>query len=214
LSSGNRKYFFVLQSSGGAWKKGRLLVSAIILMAAIGVGANSFLKGNAAQSYTTEPVKSFSAGLTEIPAVVADNSSQGKPDTKPEEIALDRVLDSLQSLDTQAADKDVVFLVLHGDVQDARFAIPQQVGTAANNLWKTGQKIGVFTLKNSTPDHNRLVSQFSVKTFPSVVILGQQGSPSVVSGDITEVRLYNAFVLASTPASCCPAQSNASCCPK
>jgi hypothetical protein len=183
-------------------------------MAALGVGANSFLSGNSAQSYTTVPAKSFSAGLTEIPAVTAENSNQGKPQTKQEEISLNQVLDSLQSLDTLAADKDVVFLVLPGEAQISSLEVPKQVGTVANNLWKSGQRVAVFTLKSSTPDHNRLISQFSVKTFPSVVILGRQGSASAVSGDISEARLYNAFMLASKSVSCCPTQGSASCCPK
>ncbi len=57
---------------GASWKKGKTLVSVIIITAAIGVGANSFLNGNSAQSYTTVPAKSFSAGLTDIPAVMAE----------------------------------------------------------------------------------------------------------------------------------------------
>ena len=197
-----------------SWKRGKLLVSAIIILAAIGVGANSFFSGNSAQSYTTVPVKSFSAGLTEIPTVTADNSFQGKPQTKREEISLNQVLDSLQSLDTLAADKDVVFLVLPGEAQIPPVGLPMQVGTVANNLWKPGKRVGVFTLKNSAPDHTQLALRFSVKAFPGVIVLGRQGQASAVSGDITEAGLYNAFVLASTPVSCCPTQGSASCCPK
>lgn len=196
-----------------SWKKGKTLVSVIIILAAIGVGANSFFSGNSAQSYTTVPAKSFSAGLTQTPAVTAENSPQDKPQTK-QEIALNGVLDSLQSLDTLAGDKDVVFLVLPGEAQISSPAVPKQLGTVANNLWKSGQKVAVFTLKSSSPDHNQLVRHFSVKAFPSVVILGRQGSASAVAGDITEAGLYNAFVLASKSVSCCPTQGNASCCPK
>ncbi len=198
-------------ASGKRW---RTLLSVIIILAAIGVGANSFFNGNSAQSYTTVPAKSFSAGLTQVPAVTAENSSQGKPQSQPGEIPLTGVLDSLQSLDTLAADKDVVFLVLSGEAQISNPAVPKQLGAVANNLWKNGQKIAVFTLKSSTPDHNRLVSQLSVKTSPSVVILGRQGSASVVGADMTEAGLYNAFVLASKSGACCPPGGSASCCPK
>jgi hypothetical protein len=198
----------------GSWKNGKTLVSVIIIMAAIGVGANSFFNGNSAQSYTTVPAKSFSAGLTQIPVATAENSSQGKPQTKQEELSLNQDLDSLQSLDTLAADKDVLFLVLPGEAQIQPLAIPKQVGVVANNLWKSGQRIAVFTLKSSSPDHNQLVRHFSIKTFPSVVILGRQGYASAVAGDFTEAGLYNAFVLASKPVSCCPPQGSASCCPK
>lgn len=195
-------------------QNGKTMVSVIIIMAAIAVGTNSFLSGNSAQSYTAVPAKSFSSGLTEIQNVAAVDSYQGKPQTKPEEILLNRVLDSLQSLDTLAADKDVVFLVLSGEAEISTISIPKQLGTVANNLSKSGQKVAVFTLKSSSSDYNQLVRHFSVKTFPSVVILGRLGSASAVVGEITEAGLYNAFVLASKPASCCPTQGSESCCPK
>jgi hypothetical protein len=197
--------------SGKKWKT---LVSVVIILAAIGVGANSFFNGNSAQSYTTVPAKSFSAGLIQVPAATAENSSQGKPQVQQGEISLTGVLDSLQSLDTLAADKDVVFLVLPGEAQTSTPVVPKQLGLVANNLWKSGQRIAVFTLKSSSPDHNQLVRHFSVKAFPSVVILGRQGSASVVGADISEAGLYNAFVLASKSVSCCPTQGSASCCPK
>jgi hypothetical protein len=197
-----------------SWKTGKTVVSVVIILAAIGMGANSFFNGNSAQSYTTVPAKSFSAALTEIPTAPANKSDQGKAQPKSEEIPLNLVLDSLQALDTLAADKDVVFLVLPGEAQIYSLAVPKQLGTVANNLWKSGQKVGVFTLKNGSPDHHRLVSQFSVKTFPGVIILGRQGFASAVAGDVTEAGLYNAFVLASKAASCCPTQGSASCCPK
>ena len=123
------------------------------------------------------------------------------------------VLDSLQSLDVLAAEKDVVFLVLARDMQATPLAIPKQLGAVANNLANSGQRIAVFTVKSGTPDHERLVRHFSVNAFPCVVILGRQGSASAVAQDISEARLYNAFVLASQAASCCPGQANTSCCP-
>jgi hypothetical protein len=192
-----------------SWRKGKTLISVIIIVAAVAVGTHSFLSGNSAQSYTAVPAKSFSAGLMGIPIVTPDTP---KSQNKPEEISLNGVLDSLQSLDVLAAEKDVVFLVLHGDMQTPPVAIPKQVGTVAKNLANSGQRIAVFTVKSGTPDYERLVQHFSVNKFPSVVILGRQGSASALTDDISEARLYNAFVLASQSASCCPATGNASCC--
>jgi hypothetical protein len=192
-----------------SWEKGKTLIAVIIIVAAVAVGTHSFLSGNSAQSYTTVPAKSFSAGLIGIPTVPPDT---GRSQNKPEEISLDRVLDSLQSLDVLAAEKDVVFLILAGDVQVNSPAIPKQVRAVASNLANSGQRIAVFTVKSGVPDYDRLVRHFSVNTFPCVVILGRQGAASAVAQDITEARLYNAFVLASQPASCCPGQGNTSCC--
>lgn len=195
-------------------KKGKVLVSALIILAAIGVGVHSFVRGTSAQSSNTGPPKSYVDRITEMPVVAAGRTDQGKPQTKPEDISVNRVVDSVQALDTLAADKDAVFLVLAGGAQTHPVGIPIQVRTVVNNLWQAGKKVGVFTLRNSSPDHPRVASHFAVKSFPCVIVLGRQGTASAVSGDISEARLYNAFVLASTPAACCPGQGNASCCPK
>jgi hypothetical protein len=194
-------------------KKWKILISVVIIVAAIGVGANSVLNGNLAQSYTTVPAKSFSTGLTQVPPQTPEIVSEDKSQTKKEEIALNQVLDSLESLDTLAADKEVVFLVLPGVAQVYSFEVPKALGMVASNLWKSGQKIAVFTLKRGASDYNRIIGQFAVKTFPSILVVGRQGSPSIVSDDISEARLYNAFLLASQSISCCPTGS-ASCCPK
>lgn len=198
----------------GSSNKGKLLVSLLIILAAIGVGVHSLVRGTSAQSSNTVPRKSFVDRITEMPVTAAGSSYQGKSQTKLEEIVVNRVVDSVQALDTVAADKDVVFLVLPGGAQIHPIGIPIQVRTVVNNLRQAGKRVGVFTLRSSAPDYARLAGHFVVKSFPCVIVLGRKGSASAVSGDLSEARLYNAFVIASTPASCCPAQGNPSCCPK
>lgn len=45
---------------GGSWGKGKALLAALIILAAIGVGAVSFMRGNAAQSVAAAPASSCS----------------------------------------------------------------------------------------------------------------------------------------------------------
>ena len=90
----------------------------------------------------------------------------------------------------------------------------RQIEVVLSNLRSSGQKIGAFTLRANVPDYGYLVRHFAVKSFPCVVVLGRGGTASAVSGDVSEARLYNAFVLALKPASCCPTPSTAACCPK
>ena len=197
------------------WSKTKLLISVIIIVAAIIVGANSFLSVNQATSYTALPVKSFSSTLMKIPTAKIEDTAKDKSQASLREVSLSQALDSLQALDTLAVDKEVVFLVLPGEALIHAVEIPIQVRTVVNNLWQAGKKVGVFTLKSSSPDYAQLSGRFAVKSFPCVIVMGRQGTASAVSGDVTEARLYNAFVLASTAVPCCPtAQSNPSCCPK
>jgi hypothetical protein len=197
----------------GSWSKGKLLISAIIIVTAFGVGANSFVRITSAQSDKIGPARSFSATLGEKPATPKVDLEVKLP-SQSDKISFNRPLDSLRALDTVASDKDVVFIVLFGEGQEPPNVAPRHIAELLNNLRSSGQKIGAFTLKANVPDYGYLVRHFAVKSFPCVVVLGRGGTASAVSGDISAARLYNAFVLASKPAACCPTPSTASCCPK
>jgi len=59
---------------GGSWHKGKALLAALIILAAIGVGAVSFMRGNAAQSVAVAPASSCS---TPCGATSCTNSGKG-----------------------------------------------------------------------------------------------------------------------------------------
>ena len=198
----------------GSRGKGKALIALIIIVAAIGLAANSLVRGTSAQLDKAGPAKSFSALLTDKPAISGENLGEAQPPVKRGEYPLTRDLDSLKALDTLAADKDVVFIVLPDEARNQPDGILKQVEAVANSLVTFRKKVGVFTLKSSVPDHNHLVGRFAVKIFPCVVVLGRGGCATAVSGELTEARLYNAFVSASNPVACCPTQGDAACCPK
>ena len=97
-------------------KKAKILVGVVIILAAIAVGAYSLVRGASAQSNKIGPAQSFSAGLSEKPAAPIDGADKAKSIPQRQEISL-IPLESLQSLDTLAADKEVVFIVLPGEAQ-------------------------------------------------------------------------------------------------
>ncbi|MHC4727302.1 MAG: hypothetical protein ACYS17_08725, partial [Planctomycetota bacterium] len=57
--------------------------------------------------------------------------------------------------------------------------------------------------------YDQLITQFSVESFPSVIVAGKGCGAAAVSGEINETKLLRAFVVASTPVSCGPG----GCCP-
>lgn len=195
----------------GKWKA---LISGVIILAAIGVAAHSLVGGTSAQSVKAGAVRSFSAALVEKPATSEVDLDKSKPLSQRQEMPLFQILDSLQTLDTLAADKDVVFIIVRGQEQKSSEIICRQVEPVVNKLKTSGHKIAGFTLSSTASDYDRLVRHFAIESFPSVLVLGRQGTASAVSDDISEARLYNAFILASKPAACCPSPSTASCCPK
>jgi hypothetical protein len=81
---------------------------------------------------------------------------------------------------------------------------------AARTIEAQGKKIGLFTLKPGSPDYDQIAKQMSV---PGVLTIVKGRGMSAVSGDITEAKLVQGFVAASSAGGCGPS-AGAGCCPK
>jgi len=73
--------------------------------------------------------------------------------------------------------------------------------SAAKTIEAQGQKIGLFTLKTGSPDYEKIVAQMPV---PAVLAMVKGGGMIPVSGDITETKLIQGFVAASSAGGCGP----------
>ena len=197
-----------------SWSTGKAFISMIVITAAIAMGTHSWVTATSLQSGKTAPAQSFSSSLAEKPSAPAPNSGILKAQHQRQEPLFVQAVDSLQALEASAADMDVAFIMLRGERPESCQATCAQIQVALNKLRTLGKKIGVFSLPSKAPDYDRLVRHFSIEAFPCVVVLGRQGTPSAVWGDISEARLYYAFVQASQPGACCPTQGSSACCPK
>ena len=81
---------------------------------------------------------------------------------------------------------------------------------AARTIEAQGKKIGLFTLKPSSPDYDQIAGQISM---PGVLAMVKGRGMSAISGDITESKLVQGFVAASSAGGCGPS-AGAGCCPK
>jgi len=197
-----------------SWSKRKALISGIIIAAAIAVGGYSLVKGNANQSESIRPTSSFSADLREAPTVRVELAGAAQSQERQRGVSFDQVIDSLRVLDTATRDKDAVFLLLHTPGQPTPRGMCARLEAALNKLPAMGARIGAFTLRGNSPDRGWLAQRLSIKSLPCVVVLGRSGTASVVSGDISDARLYEAFFSVTRGASCCPASSEKACCPK
>jgi hypothetical protein len=83
-------------------------------------------------------------------------------------------------------------------------------GAARTIESKAGLKCGLFTLKAGSRDYDQIAAQMSV---PGVLAMAKGRGMSAVSGDITESKLLQGFVAASSAGGCGPS-AGAGCCPK
>jgi cytoskeletal protein RodZ len=150
-----------------------------------------------------------SASATDSPAVAASTASAtgnapaaeaNPPDAKV--VVCGESIGSLSDLNQKAMDKDGVFVFLAGgDAAKARTAATV-VEKAAATIRGRGMSMGLFTIADGSREYANLATQVPP---PGVIAMVKGRGASAVSGDITESKLMQAFVAASSGGGCGPA---------
>jgi hypothetical protein len=107
---------------------------------------------------------------------------------------------ALSELNAVAVDTDAVFVFLpgKGDASGKMPVAPIQ-GAARTIESRADNKVGVFTLKADSSEYAQLGAQVAV---PGVLAMVKGRGMSAVSGEITEAKLVQAFVSASSAGGC------------
>jgi hypothetical protein len=190
----------------GKQPKYKSFVSAIIILAAIGVGANSIIRENSAQAGSSN---TFSSSLGDKTNKDEGNKTEGA------KFSFNQSMDSLQAIDAQAGDKDVVFIAMPVKGQELPQEVADQMSSMLGKLPPSCQKVGAYTLRTSAADYDRLVQKLEIMSLPCFVALGRQGSPAVIPADgMSEAQIFKAYLTASKGgAGCCSGPAKAICCP-
>jgi hypothetical protein len=188
-------------------KPWKTVLFALIVIGAGVVLANSLMRNSKAD----KPAQTFT-----LPQVDGQPDSPSSLSTEPADDAkassLWRTeLDSLASLNQVATDADAVFVFLTAKDQNDDQAMTGAIEAAAQKIQSKGTQVAAFKLKHSAPEYAQFAAQASV---PSVLALVKGAGMDVVSGEINEARLMQAFVTASRPASACCPPGSTSCCPE
>ena len=184
-----------MTGSGGRW---RWIVGLIVLVAAGTLVARAMVKDNGVKATPA------SAGF----AVLPSSEQTAKPDAAVTPVVPEAVKEiaELSELNALAGDTAGVFVFLPGKTE-ATAAVPTAILQGAARTIEPqldGGKIGMFTLKVGSKDYEQIASQTSM---PSVLAMVKGGGMVPVSGDITETKLIQAYVAASSAGGCGPASS-------
>lgn len=216
--------------SGNSWSK--TIVFALVMLAALGVGVYSFSKNGAAGSGNSEKTMDVSIADEEIESsafavtpgaklvptkesatdrgvaatpgcITTDNQS-----SKAGAFSCGENLNSLKVLDKMTAGKGTVFLLLPGEEEESSKKASQQVENIIETLKAKGKQVAAFTLERDSEQYDEIVKRFSIESLPCVIVSGLEGQSLMVSQDITEEKLTQAFVLAnmSTPGCTTPCE--------
>jgi len=190
--------------------KARWVIDALVLVAAGVMVVRAMVKtdGSSTQASATafaDPVASQTAAEAGGPAT---DSAAAAPAT---ETSVGTTIGAFSELNVAAAKTDAVFIFVPGkDGASANLPSTAMRGAARTIESKAGLKCGLFTLKAGSRDYDQIAAQMSV---PGVLAMAKGRGMSAVSGDITESKLLQGFVAASSAGGCGPS-AGAGCCPK
>ena len=178
--------------AAGPAGKTRWIVGAIVLVAAGVLVARAMVKNHGASATPASAGFAALAVQEQSPAAGAAVTPSDKDTTK--EIA------ALSELNTVATNMAGVFVFLPGKSEaTAKAPMTQILGAAKKIGPQLRGKIGIFTLKAGTQDYKQVASQMTV---PGVLAMVKGGGMSATTGDITETKLVQAFVAASSSGGC------------
>jgi len=195
--------------AGGPSSRMRWIVGAVIILAAGVLVAKALIKNNNASAEQAVSGSQTAAGFAALPAVQASapvaNAVPAKDDATTVTVtAAVKELGALNELNAVAADTGGVFVFLAGKNDPLIKAPLAQMRSAAKTIEAQGQKIGLFTLKTDSPDYAQVAAQTGV---PCVIAMVKGRGMVPVSGDITETKLVQGFVAASSAGGCGPASA-------
>ncbi len=184
--------------AAGPLRRKRVILGTIVLLVAVALVARAVIKTSGAS-------RPDAAGFA-LPTAEQTPAADGVAATPTVEAAktqetVGKEIGSLADLNTLATAADAVFVYVPG--KDGASGNPPATAmqSAAKRIGSQGVKIDFFTLKAGTRDHDMLAAQMPVPG----VLAGVKGRGMMpVSGDITEAKLIQGFVAASSAGGCGP----------
>jgi MYXO-CTERM domain-containing protein len=195
-------------NAAGTPGKTRWVIGAIVLAAAGVLVARDIIKSDGASAQTTTPAF---ASLAALPTPAGDSGSATNSGTAaPTTEKSVEPIGALAELNAVAAKLDAVFVFLPGKGGTSSNLPAATMNKAARTIEAQGKKIGHFTLMPSSHDYDQIEGKISL---PGVLAMVKGRGMSAVSGDITETKLVQGYLAASS-AGGCGSSAGAGCCPK
>jgi len=209
-------------------KPSKVIAGLIILLAAGSILAYKALNNNQDASKNTDTKSASTFDLTppaptRVPGMRTGSSESSSPEkarqsamrgNRPNRIKrppsesstggkkMGDNLESLNALNEVAMDHDAVFIYIPGRGTELASSKTNAAVSAAQKTLKSNKiSLGLFTLPTSSPDYTSLAAQVKA---PAVLIASKGKGMAAVSGEVTELKLLQAFVSCSSAGGCGP----------
>jgi hypothetical protein len=153
--------------------------------------------------YIEEETRKFLEGSAlGVPASPAPVNSNGVASVQPQKVGAGKAIRALAEMDTLASEMNAVFVVVPAKDAEPTTADLAAIEGAKRSLEARFEiKIGLFTLLPGSRDYGELAGQMSL---PGVVAIVKTGVRRCISGELTQDRIVEGFMVAVGAGGCCP----------
>lgn len=116
----------------------------------------------------------------------------------------------VQILVGKFTDHNFFFVILPGGDSDSTTTLANRVAEAAAKIEAKGARVETMTLSSSDPEFSITTERLAITQLPAVLALSNSGNGAIVTGDITEGKLLQTYVVVSQPV-CAPGSSPGCC---
>ena len=116
-----------------------------------------------------------------------------------------------KNLATKFTDHDFIFVIMPGSDSDFTKTLTNRVSDAAAKIEAKGARVDTITLSASDPEFSITTERLAIAQLPAVLAISASGNGAIMTGDITEGKLLQTYLVVSQPI--CAPGSSSGCCP-
>jgi hypothetical protein len=115
-----------------------------------------------------------------------------------------------QELNTIFTDHNLVFVILPGNDTNLNDTLSNRISDATAKIEARHTSVGAFTLNASDPEFSVTTERLTITELPAVLAISTTGNGAIITGDITEEKLLQTYVVVTQPI-CVPGGSSGCC---
>ena len=115
-----------------------------------------------------------------------------------------------QELNSIFIEKDLVFVILPENDSNSTSTLTNRISEATAKIEAQGAHVGTLTLADSDPEFSTTMKRLAIGQLPAVLAVSITGNGALITGDITEGKLLQTYVVISQPV--CAPGSGSGCC--
>ena len=117
----------------------------------------------------------------------------------------------VQELNAIFTNHDLIFVILPGNDSNSANTLADRISDATAIIEARHTSVGTFTLSASDPEFSITTERLAITQLPAVLVMSTSGNGAIITGDITEEKLLQTYVVVTQPV--CAPGSSSGCCP-